>query len=159
MFSKICETVKAGDIHSRNLREKNQGNFMISNVRFVYSDQDLKKYASTAEQKKEEELLLSVVKQQSENVEPSESTRASDEILLIQERLLHEKDDKLKILEDNIQELKNMEKKREEENSEILRQLRGEAQSSLKYEMLVQLVTFFGGCSLISFATIRMIRR
>lgn len=159
MFSKICNTVKGGDIHARKLREEIEGNFMISNVRFVYSDQDMKKYASTSEQKEKGELLLSMVKQQLENIEPSESTRASEEILLLQERLLHEKDDKLKVLEDNIQELKDMEKKREEENSEILRQLRGEAKSSLKYEVLVQLVTFFGGCSLLSFATIRMIRR
>lgn len=159
MFSKICNTMKVGDVYARKLREEIKGNIMISNVRFVYSDQDLKKYTSTSEQKKKEELLLSVVKQQLENVEPSESTRASEEILLLQERLIHEKNDKLKIFEDNIQELKDMEKKREEENSEILRQLRGEAKSSQKYEILMQLLIFFGGCSLISFATIHMIRR
>ncbi|GFH55016.1 hypothetical protein CTEN210_11492 [Chaetoceros tenuissimus] len=157
MFSKICKIVKDGNIHARKLHEEIENNFMISNVRFVYSDQDLKKYASTAEQKKEEESLLSVVKL--ENVEPSQSTKTSGEILLLQERLLHEKDDKLKNLENNIQELKDMEEKREEENSEILRQLRGETKASEKYEMSIQLLIFFGGCSLLSFATIQMIRR
>ena len=177
MFSTICKTVKGGDIHARKLREEIHGNFMISNVRFAYSDQDLKKYASTAEQKKEEELLLSVVKQQLGSAESPQSRRASEESLLLEEKLLYEEEDKLKSFEYNIQELKmelrsrdqmysdrehmleDMEKKREEEHSEIIRQLRGEAKSSEKYEILIQLLIFLSGCSLASFATFHMIRR
>lgn len=197
MFSKICETVKAGGVHSRKLREDIHGNIHISQVRFVYSDQDLKKYASTAEQKKEEELLLSVLQQPSANMETSGSTieRTSEQILLLEERMLHEKEDKVNDLEDNIQELKielrsrdqmlkDIEKRRETENSEreqmledvekrqqeeieillatnseIMRQLRGEAKTSHKYEMILQLLIFFGGCSLALLAMIHMIRR
>lgn len=161
LFSKLCNTTNNDDTHSRRLREEIKGNISINQVRFVYSSEDLKRYGSTEAQKQEEERLLSAILEQSDEKGTSTSSIIEainskndferSELRSLGERLKHEKEEQ----ETNIEELK----KELEANSESLRQLRGDVQISSKYEIILQLVIFFGGCSLASLATFYMTRR
>jgi hypothetical protein len=164
LFSKLCNTMNNDDTHSRKLREEIQGNISINQVRFVYSSEDLKRYGSTEAQKQEEERLLSAILEQSDEKEilsdvietiNEKNDFEMKELRSFEERLTHEKGEELRSLGNGIDELK---KELLEANAE-LRQLRGNVETSSKYEIILQLVIFFGGCSLASLATLHMIRR